>query len=415
MELTPTVPSEVHGLAGERRLRRARWMVLGALLVIVLQIPAFAVIGLVNIVSYGQPPLWRGLAGVALAVALAFCTMWLAANRTENRGEYPDRVFWASFALLLGTVAALDLDLWTALIAAVWLSVVAASHPVWSVAAVAGVLLALPWVRVLFFTDPDWLRVLLLWTIALCFAIFVLIGNLGILRLWDLSREVVAGRKAQARLAVSEERLRIARDIHDLLGHSLSGIAVRSELAARLSGREPERAAGEMVAVQEMAREALREVRSAVSGYRDVDVCSELESVRAVLTASGIRCTVSGDPEAVPDHLRGPVAWIVREAGTNIIRHSSARRCDFAFDRGAEGLTVEIHNDGVAGGREDSRVGAGSGITGLTERVATVRGTLTASHTTAGGFLLRAAFPTPAGERDPTPGDREFERTEEGE
>ena len=392
MEFIPTVAYDAHRRAGERRLSRARWMVLGALAVIVLQIPAFAVAGLVNIAASGQPALWRGVAGVLLALVLAVLMTWCTTNRTEDRDKRLDWVFWVSFLVLLSTLAALDMDLWSALLASVWLSVVAVAYPWRSVTAVAVTLVALPWFRALFYDDPDWLRILLVLAIAVCFATFVFVGNLGILRLWDLSREVVAGRQAQSRLAVSEERLRIARDIHDLLGHSLSGIAVRSELAARLTEREPGRAAEEMGAVQRMARETLREVRSAVSGYRDVDVGSELESVCEVLTASGVRCAVTGDVRDVSANLRGPVAWIVREAGTNIVRHSRARTCEFAFHRTAEGLTVEIYNDGAQ--RKDERPDMGSGITGLTERVTSVHGTLTASHSGTNGFLLRAVFPS---------------------
>src|SRR5699024_9810223 len=131
------------------------------------------------------------------------------------------------------------------------------------------VLCVLPWARALFYEDPDWARIALIWAIALGFTVFLFIGNMGILRLWDLSKEVVAGRQAQARLAVSDERLRIARDIHDLLGHSLSGIAIRSQLAAKLTDRDLGRAKAEMISVQASAREALHEVRAAVSGYRD--------------------------------------------------------------------------------------------------------------------------------------------------
>ncbi|WP_239067989.1 sensor histidine kinase, partial [Actinomadura bangladeshensis] len=123
-------------------------------------------------------------------------------------------------------------------------------------------------------------------------------------RMWDMHRETHAARDALARLAVTEERLRFSRDLHDLLGHSLSLIAVKSELAIRMSGTDPERAGAEMADVQRAAREALREVRAAVSGYRAVELDTELAGVRAVLEAAGVRCETGDPPGALPPEVR---------------------------------------------------------------------------------------------------------------
>ncbi|MFC3519494.1 sensor histidine kinase [Streptomonospora nanhaiensis] len=232
----------------------------------------------------------------------------------------------------------------------------------------------------------------------------MLASNAAIIVLWDIVTEAHAARDAQARLAVSEERLRFSRDMHDLLGHSLSALAVKSELAARLAERDPQRAASEMTAVQHLARDALREVRAAVSGYREVDLAAEAASVQAVLTAAGVRCTVTGADLDLPSAQRAVASWVVREGTTNVLRHSSARSCSVVLRRGADTLVVEVHNDGVPNGANQganrgqggSAPEYGNGLSGLTERVAAAGGALTATHTGGGGFLLRAVLPLPA-------------------
>ncbi|PSK98585.1 two-component system sensor histidine kinase DesK [Murinocardiopsis flavida] len=211
--------------------------------------------------------------------------------------------------------------------------------------------------------------------------------------LWEILNEAYEARDAQARLAVTEERLRFSRDLHDLIGHSLSGIAVKSELAARLAERDPGHAADEMRAVQRLARDALREVRTAVSGYRDVDLDAEIESVRAVFTAAGVRCTLA-EAAAVPDPLRPLAAWVVREAATNVLRHSTAKRCDITLHSEGRTVIVEVFNDGSPEGAGQAPFG--NGLTGLTERTAAVGGTISASATAGDGFLLRAVLPVPA-------------------
>ncbi|MDD6791155.1 MAG: sensor histidine kinase, partial [Thermobifida fusca] len=223
-------------------------------------------------------------------------------------------------------------------------------------------------------------------------------GSFSVVWLWEVAREATLAREARARLAVSEERLRFARDMHDLLGHSLSGIAVKSELAARLARSDPERAAAEMAEVQRIAREALREVRAAVSGYRAVNLADELASVRSVLLAAGVSATVTGNPADIPAQSQSLIAWLVREGATNVLRHSSAQRCDITLSRQDRTWVVEVYNDGVRAGKATR---FGNGLTGLSERVASAGGTLTASHTCNGGFLLRAVLPVPASVEEP--------------
>ncbi|GAA4094413.1 sensor histidine kinase [Actinomadura miaoliensis] len=236
--------------------------------------------------------------------------------------------------------------------------------------------------RVHWFTPPI--------MIAIYVAVFAmsLYANLVLKRMWEMHQEAHAAREAQARLAVAEERLRFSRDLHDLLGHSLSLIAVKSELAMRLAERDPERARAEMADVRGAARSALREVRAAVRGYREVELDAELAGVRAVLEAAGVRCTAGPPPPGLPPEVGSTLAWVIREGATNVIKHSTARTCRVSVVSYGGSVVLEMTNDGARPGR-----GEGSGLTGLSERVGVLGGTLTAGPHGRDGFLLRAVVP----------------------
>lgn len=140
--------------------------------------------------------------------------------------------------------------------------------------------------------------------------------------------ELRAAREERARLAVTEERLRFARDMHDLLGHSLSLIALKSELAGRLLRLPDGRAAAEIEDIELVSRRALREVREAVDGYRRPSLDDELGSAREMLEAAGIEARIDGITQTLPSTVGAVFAWAVREGVTNVIRHSDASRCD---------------------------------------------------------------------------------------
>ncbi|MFF5211341.1 sensor histidine kinase [Streptosporangium sp. NPDC000396] len=206
---------------------------------------------------------------------------------------------------------------------------------------------------------------------------------------WKVARTAEEGKAAQARLAVTEERLRFSRDLHDLVGHSLSAIAVKSEVAVKLAKTDAERAAAEMAEVRGLAREALKEIRAAVRGYRTVDLDAELRSMVAVLEAGGIRCTLESPHDEIPEEQGTLLAWVVREGTTNVLRHSSATRCRIAIALRDGEAVLEMVNNGVDGmsGR------GGTGLLGLSERVAAVGGVVTAGAGGAGEFRLRATIP----------------------
>jgi two-component system sensor histidine kinase DesK len=203
------------------------------------------------------------------------------------------------------------------------------------------------------------------------------------------NRELHEAREELAVLAVSEERLRIARDLHDLLGHSLSVIALKSELASRLIERDPVSAAREIEDIRNVTRDALAEVRGAVHGYRTQGLSDALERAETALTAAGIACELERPSRALPPDVESVLAWAVREGTTNVVRHSGAGHCSIRVRAGEDAAAVEVLDDG----RASNAIGGGSGLAGLAERADRVQGTLEAGARPAGGFRLRLSVP----------------------
>jgi two-component system sensor histidine kinase DesK len=204
----------------------------------------------------------------------------------------------------------------------------------------------------------------------------------------EANQQLSHAREQIARLAVGEERLRFARDLHDLLGHSLSVIALKSELAGRLIKNTPGLAAHEIEDIEKVARDALREVRDAVTGYRQPTLAAELAGAHEALTAAGIDYHIDQDHVPVPPAVEAVLAWTVREGVTNVMRHSQAKRCSVRIVSTDGHATVEVIDDG-RGGVPD----AGSGLRGLDERVRQRGGRLTAEPLPHEGFRLRVTLP----------------------
>jgi two-component system sensor histidine kinase DesK len=206
--------------------------------------------------------------------------------------------------------------------------------------------------------------------------------------------ELLEARAELARLAVAEERERFARDLHDLLGHSLSVIALKAELAGRLlSSERTDGAATEIADVERVARGALSEVREAVSGYRQPTLDGELAGARMALTAAGIDATVKRDPVSLDPQTEAVLAWAVREGATNVIRHSGARRCTVALGVRLGGAWLEMTDNG-AGVDAAAAAMNGQGLAGLAERVNQLHGRLEAGAAPGGGFRLAVTLPT---------------------
>ncbi|MGW8377669.1 sensor histidine kinase [Streptomyces sp. ODS28] len=227
----------------------------------------------------------------------------------------------------------------------------------------------------------------------------------GVRQMVHTTRELRAARAAVARLAASEERLRLARDVHDLLGHSLSLIAVKSELAGRMLPGRPEQAAEQVADIERVSRQALVDVREAVSGYRRPTLEVELAGARTALAAAGVSAQLpEGEEHAEEEYglspdSEGALAWALREAVTNVVRHSGATRCTVTLAGQADGTVCLTVTDN---GRGPDGTAGGNGLTGLAERLALADGALETGAGVRGGFTLRATVPSTA----PAAGER---------
>ncbi len=216
-------------------------------------------------------------------------------------------------------------------------------------------------------------------------------SSMGLRYLLSTLAALRAARTEIVQHATDNERARISRDLHDLLGNSLSLITLKGELATRLL---PEGAPGldEVRDMLSLSREALRQVREAVSGYRQPTLSTELTAARVALEAGGVEVDIKQDVGALNRETEAVLGWVVREATTNVIRHSGAKRCRIAFSRDADRVRVDVVNDGW----RVPQTPAGNGLRGLAERLAAVGGEVQATAQPDGGFRLRATVPTSA-------------------
>ncbi|MGZ4303714.1 MAG: sensor histidine kinase [Solirubrobacteraceae bacterium] len=210
------------------------------------------------------------------------------------------------------------------------------------------------------------------------------------------NRELHAARAELARLAVADERARFARDLHDLLGHSLSVIALKAELAGRLMREKPSEAAGHVADIEQVARGALTEVREAVSGYRRPTLDDEIAGAKMALAAAGIEAQVERPTVTFDPAIEAVLAWTVREGATNVIRHSGAEHCSVKVSAGLGEAGVEVVDDGHGCADAAANGHDGHGLEGLRERVARVQGEIEAGAVAAGGYRLAVRVPVTA-------------------
>uniref|UniRef100_UPI002353B7B1 sensor histidine kinase n=1 Tax=Deinococcus geothermalis TaxID=68909 RepID=UPI002353B7B1 len=199
------------------------------------------------------------------------------------------------------------------------------------------------------------------------------------------SRRLAEVQAEKEALAADAERERIARDLHDLLGHTLSVIVLKSELASKLAQRDPARAVQEIREVERISREALSEVRAAVSGYRGSGLKAELARAKVALDAAGVRLEYGGQPGPLPPEVEHGMSMVLREAVTNVVRHAHARECRVNITREGERYRLEIADDGVGGAAPE-----GTGLTSMRERVRALGGEFTRDGTR--GTRLVASF-----------------------
>jgi two-component system sensor histidine kinase DesK len=382
------------------------------------------------IVALIQSPPSTARLGLALAglVGFAACYTWLMWPHPASRGARHRAQSLLSLlllTLLLVLVVLLSLSYGRAFL---WLfmgvSACAGVLVPWRAALVSIVVLMVLPVVISILTAGgvravDWLSLLPLLLLIRALGLDLLGG----VRLFRVIGELQAARRELARLAVLEERLRVARDLHDLLGHALSLIALKSELARRLVAQDPVRAEQELTEVEAAARQTLRQVREAVAGYRQPTLQSELESAQQVLDAAGITLHTEDVERNLPTAVDAALAWVVREGVTNVVRHSRARWCRLRVTQSPGAVSAEVINDDQRPSKPGTPLQTpppfGNGLCGLAERVAALGG-----HVEAGfllvdgsvGFCLQAELPALSPEQPSTtaPLVIEHEGTEEG-
>jgi len=211
------------------------------------------------------------------------------------------------------------------------------------------------------------------------------------------NRALRVAREKNARLAVEAERLRFARDLHDLLGHDLARIALQSEVVEALVPTDPGRAIATAREMGQAARTALQEVRAAVTGYRQPALASELRGAGEILAAAGIAYRREGETLSTPPAVEATLAWAVREGVTNVVKHSRARHCTIRTTGDVSYAGVEVSDDGpgpgVNGTSSPAPSSGGSGLPGLAERVAVFGGSCDAGPRPGGGFRLVVTLP----------------------
>ncbi|HEX7349174.1 MAG TPA: sensor histidine kinase [Rhodanobacteraceae bacterium] len=294
--------------------------------------------------------LWLGLAMVALGCAV------MPINRF---GSGTCLIYGCAFVAFQPTVRRV-------------VAMVAAPAAVWVLEAA---LLHWPWQPIVWVT-----------LIACCVAF----GQHSAWTIWRRNAEVRLSHDEVRRLAASAERERIGRDLHDLLGHTLSMVALKSELAERLIERDPGTAKREMAEVARVAREALAQVRSAVSGIRAAALASELASARLLLETAGVHVDYFNDGQELPPDVETCLAMVLREAVTNIHRHARANNVEVSVIAGVERAVMRVRDDGRGG------VGAyGNGLTGMRERISARGGEIWIDSPQGKGTVLEVRLPLP--------------------
>ena len=220
------------------------------------------------------------------------------------------------------------------------------------------------------------------WVLGVFLMIMVGIGNISRAALQDKNHELAAAQGEVRQFAAAAERERIGRDLHDLLGRTLTLIAIKADLAARLADSAPDKATAEMRDVAAAAREGLAEVRAAVSGMTGASLSREIAGSKAALAAAGIACEVEGDAEAIDPGTSAVLAMALREAVTNVIRHSGAHTCRIALVQQPSGLELKVSDDG-----DGQAVRPGGGLAGLTLRLNAAGGELAVEGDTRGTRL----------------------------
>jgi two-component system sensor histidine kinase DesK len=372
-------PAEARWLASQRRWLGGwrRYLLVAVPLVYLIFVVA----------SVGKDSRGAGqIAGYAILAAFVVC--WLGAPLLFAPAK-PTRAFWPYFSLLTVLFAAeLPFARAAGFVLCVYLTILIVGRlGAWSAPIVAGFAVAALLVPV---AIPAWHVSLRdsfddVTPVGIPIAGLVMFASLEIIR---GNHALAAARAELSRLAAENERIRIARDLHDLLGHSLTTITVKAGLARRLGAGDPAQALGQIAEVEELSRQALADVRAAVSSYRDVTLVGELARGRELLRASGIAADLPTATDVVDPSHSELLGWALREGFTNVVRHAHATTCAVRLSSSG----VEITDDGVG-----SAAPPGNGLCGLRERVLAAGGEVDAGPLQPSGWRLRVSLASDGG------------------
>lgn len=320
-----------------------------------------------------------GVLGILVTVAfgVAYMALWLRsrADRQKLIAHPATRpaVLYVGSLVVLGTLMTLLLGGY-GLASTPYIGVACVMVFPFRVAAPA--VLALVVIDVALFAANDWGS-----STGLVFGVVAAsIAVLGLRMVMERNVELLSAQQENASLAVENERTRFARDLHDILGHSLTVITVKAELAQRMLDVDPERTRAELADLERLSRDALADVRRAVEGYRELTLPGELVRARGALAAAEIEARLPHSADEVPTDLRELFAWTVREGVTNVIRHSGARTCEVVLTP----TSAEVRDDGTG---DTGSAAPGSGLAGLRERAASVGATVVVHHLSPGYSL----------------------------
>jgi two-component system, NarL family, sensor histidine kinase DesK len=369
-------------------VRRTRWFLVG------LHLPFVAVPAVITITASEDP---RGSPLVVVPLVLAIGGLQLRHSFAAARGERPRHWPWTLLALAVlvyGPMLWLGWRWYTALWFVVGSAAMLLPRRLAALVIAAQVLVAI------LLHHPPWAweglhPATLAWIVVYLSAI-VLMGGACLYaaaRLVCVVDELYDARAELAQVAVDRERLRISRDLHDLLGSSLSAVSLKGDLALRLLASNPQAARSEIASLTQMARTALRDVRGVTREQPRASYQAEIEGAAALLAAAGISAQIDADLPKLSPPVDNVLGWAVREAVTNILRHSEAGTCSITARWQAGRIQLEIVNDGAF-----PPTGEGTGLAGLAERARALSGSVSTRRTRDGRFQLQVQVPQEAPE-----------------
>lgn len=375
-----SAPARPEWIAGQRKWNQGwRRLVLSAVFLAYL---VYLVKGIAE-TSRGAP------AVVGYVVLAAFCLCYLTlcyVAFVRAGGPATTRTFWSLYSLLVALfVAELPFAHAIAFLMCLYITAITVgrlgvrSAPIVLVLTVAAILVppAIPFWHDSLATGVDNATAIAIPVIA--------VVAFAVLRVLESNRALADARAELARLSAENERARIARDLHDLLGHSLTTITIKAGLASRIGQTDPLRALKEITEVETLARQSLTDVRAAVTNYRDVTLAGELATGREVLQAVGITADLPQATDIIHPAHQELFGWVVREGLTNVVRHAHAGSCVIRLSASA----IEIVDDGVGGNGLP-----GNGLSGLRERVAAAGGSVEAGPRQPRGWRLHVSLPS---------------------